>query len=241
GPQGITGTQGVQGPQGVTGSQGARGPTGSTGAQGSVGPQGPTGLMAEFLTHKLKFTTGGYMFQGKTAYGSTGPGFWIGMDGGTAKLNFGDGTNYLKWSGSDLIVGGDVIETANLVANAATAPVYSYTSGSVTCTSSSETTLISVSITTIGRPVLIGFSCALNSDAIYPNGVFKLYRGSTEIYNSEKVIFYNYGAGCYGMASFNVADTPSSGTYTYYAKFTNSSAYDFTAKRISITLLESRR
>jgi len=104
GPQG--GTTGAQGPQGPQGVQGIQGPTGVTGVQGPQGPQGPTGLMAEFLTHKLEFTTGGYMFQGKTAYGSTGPGFWIGMDGSTAKLHFGDGTYSLKWDGTDLIWSG---------------------------------------------------------------------------------------------------------------------------------------
>ena len=102
GVQGQTGVRGFQGIQGVTGYQGVQGPTG---VQGFQGPQGPTGLVAEFLTHKLEFTTGGYMFQGKTAYGSTGAGFWIGMDGDTAKLNFGDSSNYLKWSGTDLLVG----------------------------------------------------------------------------------------------------------------------------------------
>jgi len=112
GPQGITGPTGYRGqtgPQGITGARGVTGPQGPTGPFGVTGPQGPTGLVAEFLTHKLQFTTGGYMFQGKTGYGSTGQGFWLGMDEGVAKLNIGDSENYINWDGDTLTVVQDII------------------------------------------------------------------------------------------------------------------------------------
>ena len=105
GPQGLTGTQGVQGVQGPTGTQGPQGPTGGIGV---TGPQGPTGLVAEFLTHKLEFTTGGYMFQGKTAYGSTNAGFWIGMDGDTAKYDVLPTSCGVKLSPVEVDVGGHI-------------------------------------------------------------------------------------------------------------------------------------
>lgn len=44
----------------------------------------------------------------KTSYTDTTAGFWSGLVGNTVKLNVGDATNYLKWTGSALQIAGDI-------------------------------------------------------------------------------------------------------------------------------------
>jgi hypothetical protein len=71
GPQGATGSQGVQGIQGATGptgSTGLTGATGPTGPQGSIGPTGPTGSQG---IQGVTGPTGSQGIQGVT--GPTGP------------------------------------------------------------------------------------------------------------------------------------------------------------------------
>ena len=45
-------------------------------------------------------TTGYLRTAGKTTYADTDAGIWIGYDDSAYKLNIGDATNYLKWSGT---------------------------------------------------------------------------------------------------------------------------------------------
>lgn len=52
--------------------------------------------------------SGGSLSLGKTSYSSTTAGFWMGDDGGTYKINFGNSTNYLHWTGSALNVAGSI-------------------------------------------------------------------------------------------------------------------------------------
>ena len=54
--------------------------------------------------------TGGNIRSGQTAY-ATGTGFWLGNDGGTPKFSIGGLTNYLRWNGSSLAIGGDIYAT----------------------------------------------------------------------------------------------------------------------------------
>lgn len=46
----------------------------------------------------------------KTAFGDSDQGFWLGIDGGVAKFDIGDGGSYLQWDGSNLVVSGGIIQ-----------------------------------------------------------------------------------------------------------------------------------
>lgn len=74
-------------------------------------------LASDFGT--VNISTGGYLRSGQTAY-NTGAGFWLGMVGGVAKWSIGNsaGKN-IRWDGSALNVDGELINTGNLVNNAA--------------------------------------------------------------------------------------------------------------------------
>jgi hypothetical protein len=92
-------------------------------------------------------TTGYLKTLGKDSYADTTAGVWIGYDSGLTAytLNIGDATKFLKWSGTALTVGGDIIATGNINDNAITQTVSSASSG--------------VSITTAGGKTLAGYSC----------------------------------------------------------------------------------
>jgi phage minor structural protein len=64
---------------------------------------------AETIT--LAETTGSAICQGKTGPSDTDPGFWLGYAAGASMFTIGDATNYMKWTGTQLIVVGDITGT----------------------------------------------------------------------------------------------------------------------------------
>ena len=111
GIQGITGVQGIQGIQGITGIKGQTGSQGSTGLAGVTGVQGLTGIVGDTLAHVIQFITGGYTYQQKATFASTGAGWWLGMDTGLGKFHIGDASSWLKWDGSILSTTGLVVDS----------------------------------------------------------------------------------------------------------------------------------
>lgn len=69
----------------------------------------------------------GHVKGGKSSYSDTAAGFWLGLVGATPKFSVGDGSKFIRWTGTALQVGGDIILTDNLASSAVTVP----TSGSV--------------------------------------------------------------------------------------------------------------
>jgi hypothetical protein len=60
-----------------------------------------TSLFSEDIT-----CSGAIHSSAKTSYTDTDAGWWVGVDGGTPKLNIGDATQNLKWDGTDLYING---------------------------------------------------------------------------------------------------------------------------------------
>jgi len=46
--------------------------------------------------------------EGKSTYDSTTKGFWIGDDKGTYKFNIGNNDKYLKWTGNEVQIKGEI-------------------------------------------------------------------------------------------------------------------------------------
>lgn len=98
------------------------------------------------------------------------------------------------------------VDTLQIAGNAVTTPHGAYTAGSVTIADGNTNTVQSISITTDGSPLFI--TCSARTTCGTVN--YQLYRGGTEIYDAPNPTS--------GLVAFNLVDSPSSGTYTYYFK-----------------------
>lgn len=65
-------------------------------------------LNVETLVAKSSILAAQSIAVAKDSYASSTAGIWLGLDGGVAKLNIGDGSNYLKWTGTALNILGDI-------------------------------------------------------------------------------------------------------------------------------------
>jgi hypothetical protein len=70
--------------------------------------------------HTLAVSSTGYLRSGTKSYGSAEAGFVLDGNSGVPRFDVGNATQYIRWSGSQLVVGGDVITTGNLVADSVT-------------------------------------------------------------------------------------------------------------------------
>jgi len=193
---------------------------------------------------------------GKTDFNNTESGFILGLDysdAAKAKFYLGDSSKYLNWNGSTLTIGGDIVASGNIQANAVstakigdlavttlkigdqavTIPVSAYTADFVT-TNLAETTLQSVSLVSTGAPIQITISCFANNVPWYD---IRVYRDAVVIFDSG----YAGGNSTYKSAiSTGISDTPGAGTFTYYLKgWTSSSGGGFSCR--SIVLLEVKK
>jgi hypothetical protein len=67
-----------------------------------------TGVIKSYDENTLFNLNESYLQIKKPTYVSTTEGIWIGMDDDEAKLNIGDDSNYVKWTGADLEISGSV-------------------------------------------------------------------------------------------------------------------------------------
>jgi len=76
--------------------------------------------------------TSGYVrTTGKTSYADTDAGFWLGYDSGAYKLNIGDATYYMKWTGTALQVAGQFLgATVGDIVEASDVPEKTFNQGS---------------------------------------------------------------------------------------------------------------
>lgn len=173
-----------------------------------------------------------------------------------------DNNRMYRWSGSAWVLvadkrvddglntGGtvknDKVTTPAIVNNAVTIPVSAYTSGSVTIPYNTWLSIQSASITSSGAPILILVSAQTNASS--PTNVsctYRLKRGSTVLYTGALQTAVTGTGGIYtiGNPSFNVVDTPGSGTYTYSVEVNIGTSADAsgTAANRSISLLEVKK
>lgn len=71
----------------------------------------------------LTIAQDGHIKAGKTSFAHSAAGFWLGMDGSTPKFALGNATQFMRWTGTALEVGGEIILTDNLGSSAVTVPV----------------------------------------------------------------------------------------------------------------------
>lgn len=93
--------------------------------------------------------TGAIYSTGKTSYSSTTAGFWLGYDSTAYKFNIGDGTKYLKWSGSSLLFAGDMETTGHVVAHG-TSSAEGYTATIIAAPTFSGDAIVGVVVADIG-------------------------------------------------------------------------------------------
>lgn len=176
---------------------------------------------------------GGSVYSNKTWYGGA-PGFWFGSSGGVAYMDIGNSTNYLRWDGSQLLVGGNIIATGNIQDGAVTSQHVVESSDvslgrnvpSTWSSGASYNAATLSNVVTTGKQVVIiprgsldaSVFCNLTTDtlAIYA------YRDATLVSTLFSQLLLPGGGGATVKVSTSiggfVTDTPPAGTYTYYLR-----------------------
>jgi hypothetical protein len=141
-----------------------------------------------------------------------------GILNGDGTFALGNSTTNISYNGTQMTLNGNVVNTANIAANAVTNVVYAYSSSSVSLPENTWTNILNVTITSTGGPILVstqGSQIAGTTDEGAPSApFFRLVRGSTVLINKP----LPSGLGAYGQtdAGMAFAETIAAGTYTYY-------------------------
>lgn len=158
-------------------------------------------------TGNLVVDVGGSISSGKTSYVDTSNGYWMENDSILgARMNIGGSTKYMRWTGDDLEIGGDIVASGNIQASAvitdsiADGAVTEATSTYMTTTTTVGTTLTTITSATIsassGDSIFIwsgwvddpGIS---DADNRYEEPIdYKLYNGSTYLKDASSFITY---------------------------------------------------
>ncbi len=256
GPVGAQGVRGYQGTQGVSGAQGARGAQGSqglVGAQGPMGPQGAQGnqgaqgLLGDTLASAVTIAAGGLLKIGSGTKDSTLNGIQIDNTEIVGQVA-GVDQFYLKADGSAMVklvaiqdagtlAGKDIVSTEDVEDNAITETASSYTAATQAVTYKSETSVASVSITTVGGVVMVQFYFCLQGTGGSGTFDIRIYRGATLIYEAD--------VGAYPSIYFPFAvgfsEVPAAGTYTYAIKVQGNGTRTGDIKNRSLYVQEMRR
>lgn len=173
-------------------------------------------------TGDLSIDSGGSIKSGKTSYTDTSNGFWLENDASSgARMYLGGSTKYLKWTGSDLLVGGDIIATGNIQTNAITTvkvlddaitDMASSNAGSVTCTTTTGNTAISISsFNTNGGNVLLNYTATHASASLDEGSMWVIaYRDTTLL----RTVGFSFDRYTYAT-SLSLIDSGATGTHTY--------------------------
>lgn len=234
----------------LSGSSGTISLDGGSGgsAIGVVMPGNPItlGNVSTYLTGgavgALNISLTGNIASGKASYGA-GTGYIIEYNAGTPRLDIGSSTQYLRWDGTNLLVGGDIIASGNIVSSAVTTQAsgtFSGVASNVSSGVSSKTSTVTIgSITTSstgdGRVVLLLAATGTPADpndfatpylakaAFSGNGynttfTWTLKRNGSAV--RSRTTSYNTGSGTPALVDLptTLFDTPGAGvacTYTY--------------------------
>ncbi|OQB44666.1 MAG: hypothetical protein BWY01_01727 [Synergistetes bacterium ADurb.Bin155] len=168
----------------------------------------------------ITLSSGGAIKGGQTDY-ATGTGFFLGYSGSAYKFSIGSSTKYITWDGSTLAVGGDIIATGNIAANAATQVYAAFTATQVEFASANEVTVqttSSVNIPAAATGAVVVVSASVEFDKITSFGnvctvTVKIKRAST-VLGTYYVTLTTPNVGT--MFNATLTDTPGSkGDYDY--------------------------
>jgi hypothetical protein len=168
----------------------------------------------------ITLSSGGAIKGGQTDY-ATGTGFFLGYSGSKYKFSIGSSTKYITWDGSTLAVGGDIIATGNIAANAATQVYAAFTATQVEFASANEVTVqttSSVNIPAAATGAVVVVSASVEFDKITSFGnvctvTVKIKRAST-VLGTYYVTLTTPNVGT--MFNATLTDTPGSkGDYDY--------------------------
>lgn len=168
----------------------------------------------------ITLSSGGAIKGGQTDY-ATGTGFFLGYSGSAYKFSIGSSTKYITWDGSTLAVGGDIIATGNIAANAATQVYAAFTATQVEFASANEVTVqttSSVNIPAAATGAVVVVSASVEFDMITSFGnvctvTVKIKRAST-VLGTYYVTLTTPNVGT--MFNATLTDTPGSkGDYNY--------------------------
>lgn len=169
--------------------------------------------------------SGGAVYSGKTSYGGTSPGFWLGNNAGTPSFDIGNSTNYIRWDGSSLAVGGNIIASGNIQSGAvSTQARFSnrfevYLSGNYVWGTIAVVTITVAAGQTV--EIATSFEASLGNDANLIS--IRVARGTTIIYGYPEIgstlssrCRPEYYANIWAPNTITLYDEPGAGTFSYY-------------------------
>lgn len=191
-------------------------------------------LNATISAGGLTFSSGGAISSSGKSYGGATAGVFLGYSGDAYKFDVGNSTNYIRWDGSSLTVGGSIIATGNIVSDAISKIASSYAEGSASFAYGDTIVSASSHASTSGNPQVVIDICVMPT----ANNVesLKLYRDATAIATFDFTATFPVVP-----FAFTVADSPGdTSAHTYALKqnysgasrsFTNRSIVVATHKR----------
>lgn len=212
---------------------------------------GQIGLTTKIETLNGKVTEIGALYTAKVQVNGLIGGFGIYNDGSLVEAGFDVDRFWVGRTNDDkvkpFIIDNDIvyinkarikeadIDTLLIAGNAVTMAVSSYTAG-VTSYSTAVATVQSLTMTTTGAPVLVGFGCHIDPPGYTSDGSdgspggtvvtstwsAALLRDGVQLYSCDgpKQPPPNGGMGMAGTVYFQLQDTPSAGTHTYTIQVT---------------------
>jgi hypothetical protein len=198
---------------------------------------GKTGVVSGTLTLELSAGTGDtYIASGKHDFDNTDAGFILGIDDSDsdkAKFYIGDSSKYLNWTGTDLVIGGAIIETGNIITNNVTQVYSSFTGALFDFSGTGAQTVQTVSNVNIpaastGAVIRINFSIQFQAIVFGNTGTtsVEIKRGASTLatYTFNNYLYGTAGSTGYAMLSGELTDAPgSAGDYSYTIVCTPSS------------------
>lgn len=178
------------------------------------------------ISADLGEVTAGIFRNGKSSYGDNTAGYWLGVDGSTPRMHIGNSSNYLKWTGSSMIVRGNVEATAikagsvNVVdslmieSGAVTIPEGNHVVGPVSMPTGTHGTIVTLpSVTAQNTEAFFLVSLTVDSDNVDGEAInIGIHDGSGWVHTRGFRVDHGDRQSMY---SFSYSFSPGSGPKTY--------------------------
>jgi len=185
-------------------------------------------LNATISAGGITFSSGGAISSSGKSYGGATAGVFLGYSGGAYKFDVGNSTNYIRWDGSSLSVGGSIIATGNIVSDSISKVASAYAESSTSFSNGDTIVSASSHASSSGNPTVVIDFCVM--PAANTTQTLKLYRDSTVIATFSFTSLYPGGP-----FAFTVSDAPGdTSAHTYALKQESGGSRSFTNRSIVV-------
>lgn len=176
----------------------------------------------------IVFSSGGSIASSGKSYGNATAGVFLGYSGGAYKFDIGTSSQYIRWDGSTLTVGGTIIATGNIASDSVSKINSSYAESSTSFANGDTIISASSHASTSGNPTVVIDFCVM--PAANTTQTLRLYRDSTVIATFSFTSLYPGGP-----FAFTVSDAPGNTVaHTYALKQESGGSRSFTNRSIVV-------